>query len=339
MCRAIVDKPILQTFTRYHYRLCEICRSMKLRSMMVASLVVFACVAGQAQAQSGALTMERIAPGNFVHYGVHDARSKDNLGDNANIGFIVGARCVLVFDGGGSLPVGQALFRALREVTDKPVCYVVISHVHPDHIFGVAALLADNPVIIGHENLPRQLAARGKFYLAALQRDLGDLADGSEIVMPTVTIAAGETMTVDLGNRLVDIRAWPPAHTDHDLSAFDRTTSTLWLADLLFVEHTPVLDSNITGFLSVMKTLRTTEVDHYVPGHGRSTAPWPAVMDPQQQYFELILDETRQAIKDNVRLMDAVNLVGVSEATKWVNFDTYHRRNVTTAYTELEWEQ
>jgi quinoprotein relay system zinc metallohydrolase 2 len=302
------------------------------------TVAVEASAAQIGSVETSAVELEIVAPGNYVHYGVHDERSRENLGDQANIGFIVGERCVLVFDGGGSFSVGRALLNAIREVTDKPICYVVISHVHPDHIFGVAALIADDPAIIGHENLPRQLAARGKFYRESLERDLGELAAGSDIVMPTKTVATGETMTVDLGDRKVDIRAWPPAHTDHDVSIFDRSTSTLWLADLLFVEHTPVLDSNITGFLAVMQTLRGAEARHYVPGHGRSNAAWPAVMDAQQRYFEVILKETRRAIRDNVRLMDAVNQVGLSEAEQWINFETYHRRNVTTAYTELEWE-
>ena len=88
-----------------------------------------------------------------------------------------------------------------------------------------------------------------------------------------------------------------------------------------------------------MQRLREIDVEHYVAGHGHSSDAWPAVMDPQQAYFELILTETRKAIRDNVRLMDAVNQVAVSQASNWVNFETYHRRNVTTAYTELEWEQ
>jgi quinoprotein relay system zinc metallohydrolase 2 len=306
----------------------------------IAPLLALAAVCAPAFGGVAGFEIEEIAPGNYVHYGVHDARSRDNLGDNANIGFIVGEQCVLVFDTGGSRPVGEALLGALRKVTDKPVCYVVISHVHPDHIFGAAAFMDDNPVVIGHENLSHQLAARGRFYREALVRDLGDLADGSEIVMPTRTIATGETITVDLGGRKVDIHAWTPAHTDDDVTAFDRRSGTLWLADLLFVKHTPVLDSNITGFLAVMQTLRAnTRVRHYVPGHGRSNAPWPAVLDPQQHYFEVILEETRRAIHDNVPLMDAVNQVGLSEAPNWVNFETYHRRNVTTAYTELEWEE
>ncbi|HUF21753.1 MAG TPA: MBL fold metallo-hydrolase, partial [Burkholderiales bacterium] len=188
------------------------------------------------------------------------------------------------------------------------------------------------------ENLPRQLAARARPYISALQRDLGGLAAGSHIVQPTHTVKAGEVLELDLGGRVVSVRAWRPAHTDNDLTVYDRNTGTLWLGDLLFVEHTPVLDSNITGFLSVMEELRGMQVRRFVPGHGHTDAAWPVALDPQQRYFEVILRETRDAICNRVSLMDAVNQVGHSEQGNWLHFETYHRRNVTTAYTELEWE-
>jgi quinoprotein relay system zinc metallohydrolase 2 len=285
-----------------------------------------------------ALEMLEISPGNYVHYGTHDDRDAANLGDNANIGFIVGEQCVLVVDTGGSRPVGERLRNAIRRVTHRPVCHVVITHVHPDHFFGAAAFLPDQPQFIGHENLPRQLAARARPYISALERDLGDVAAGSEIVQPTRTVKAGEALELDLGGRTVSVRAWRPAHTDNDLTVYDRSTGTLWLGDLLFVDHTPVLDSNITGFLSVMDELRGMSLRHFVPGHGQTDAAWPAALDPQQRYFEVILRETRDAIRNRVSLMDAVNQVGHSEQGKWLHFETYHRRNVTTAYTELEWE-
>ena len=49
--------------------------------------------------------------------------------------------------------------------------------------------------------------------------------------------------------------------------------------------------------------------------------------------------ETRSAIKRKRTLMEAVEEVGWTERGNWVNFESYHRRNVTTAYTELEWEE
>jgi quinoprotein relay system zinc metallohydrolase 2 len=292
-----------------------------------------------AGAGAGTLTpfeITEIAPGVFVHYGTIADRTAENLGDNANIGFIVGDRCVLAVDTGGSLPVGGALREAIRKITPLPVCYVVLTHVHPDHFFGAAAFLDDQPQIIAHENYPAQLAARARSYLNSLQRDLGALAAGSTIVRPTELVR--DSLAVDLGGRTVTIRAWPPAHTDDDLTVFDAKTRTLWLSDLLFVTHTPVVDGTITGFLAVIKDLRTLPADHYVAGHGRSELPWPKALDAQERYLTTILDETRAALRARKTIQQATDEVGLGEADKWQLFDLFHRRNVTSAYTELEWE-
>ena len=277
-----------------------------------------------------------IAPDNHVHFGSFDERSADNLGDNANIGFIVGDRCVLAVDAGGSLPVGRVLRQAIRQVTRLPVCYVVLTHVHPDHFFGAAAFIDDHPQFIAHQNYPAQLAARARSYVNSLQRDLGAAAAGSEIVRPTLLVK--DRLELDLGGRMVVVQAWPAAHTDNDLTVFDTRTRTLWLSDLLFVGHTPVIDGTITGFLAVMKDLRAIAADHYVPGHGRSDLPWPKPLEAQQRYFTVILNETRAAIRNRKTIQQATDEVGLSEAGNWAAFDLFHRRNVTSAYAELEWE-
>jgi quinoprotein relay system zinc metallohydrolase 2 len=316
--------------------------------MLIASrsLAVFAAafLAASAPAPAGAAAtplpanfeVSEIAPGNYVHYGGFDERSPANLGDNANIGFIVGEKCVLAVDTGGSLPVGRALREAIRRVTPLPVCYVVLTHVHPDHFFGAAAFLGDHAQFIAHENYPAQLRARSRSYVNSLQRDLGTAAAGSEIVSPTRLVR--DRLELDLGGRTVAVQAWPPAHTDDDLTVFDSASRTLWLSDLLFVEHTPVIDGTITGFLAVMRDLRRIAADHYVPGHGRSNLPWPQPLDAQQRYLTVILEETRAAIRARKTIQQATDEVGLSEAGKWAAFELFHRRNVTAAYAELEWE-
>lgn len=282
------------------------------------------------------LVVQEIAPGNYVHYGVHEERSPSNLGDQANVGFIVGDKCVAVIDTGGSLPVGKALRAAIRRMTELPVCYVILTHVHPDHLLGAAAFLEDRPQFVGHARLPRALAARGKFYQKTLQRDLGDLAQGSEVVAPTLLVK-GE-LVLDLGNRPLRLRAWPVAHTDNDLTVYDEKTGTLWLSDLLFVDHTPVVDGSILGFLAVLEQLRAMPAMYFVPGHGRTHLPWPAALDPQVRYLEVIVAETRQALNNKETIQEAVDTVGMTQEKNWVNFELFHRRNVTAAYTELEWE-
>jgi quinoprotein relay system zinc metallohydrolase 2 len=305
-------------------------------NIAVATAALGWLCAGTPGLAAGSFAVHEIAPGNYVHYGSHEERSPSNLGDQANIGFIVGERCVAAIDTGGSLPVGTALRAAIRRVTERPVCYVILTHVHPDHVLGAAAFADDRPQFVGHARLPRALAMRGEFYRKALQRDLGDLAQGSELVAPTLLVD-GE-MVLDLGNRPLRLRAWPVGHTDNDLTVYDEKTGTLWLSDLLFIDHTPVVDGSILGFLAALEQLKAMPARDFVAGHGRTDLSWPAALAPQVRYLEEIVTQTRRALKDGKTIEEAVDTVGASQAKNWVNFDLFHGRNVTAAYAELEWE-
>src|SRR5450631_2908422 len=182
--------------------------------------------------------IENPAPGVYVHYGAQAGMSAANAGDVANLGFVVGSACVAVIDTGGTYAVGRALHLAIRRVTAVPVCYVINTHVHPDHLFGNQAFVDDRPEFVGHARLAEAMRRRGPNYLRALLRDLGAAAQGSTLVMPTLSVADVERL--DLGGRGLRLRAWPTAHTDTDLTVFDEASGTLWLGDLLFVGHLPV---------------------------------------------------------------------------------------------------
>lgn len=278
----------------------------------------------------------QVAPGVYVHQAAIAESAGANQGDIANIGFIVGKKCVAVIDSGGSVAVGNKLRAAISRVTPLPVCYVINTHVHPDHIFGNAAFNADKPTFIGHAKLPLAMATRASNYLNAIKRDLGSAAEGSVIVPPTQTL--NDTLELDLGERKLSLRAWRTAHTDNDVTVFDETSSTLWLSDLLFIDHTPVVDGKLVGWLVVMADLRGLKATTVIPGHGAVQKNWPEAAKNQQRYLESLLKETRQMLSARKTIQQAVESVGISERDKWQLFDLFHRRNVTAAFAELEWE-
>jgi quinoprotein relay system zinc metallohydrolase 2 len=282
------------------------------------------------------LAMVEVAPGIYVHAGVPEQASPGNDDAIANIGFIIGDEAVMIIDPGGSRIEGEALHQAVRAATDRPISYVVLTHVHPDHIFGAVAFRADHPQFIGHARLPGALAQRADYYVKTLHRDLGAAASGSEIVVPTHLVAEREA--IDLGNRVVEIQAHGPAHTDNDLTLFDRRTATLWLSDLLFVERIPVIDGSVLGYIKEIEAMKRVAAQRAVPGHGPASVAWPAAADPELRYLNAVLAGTRAAIRADIDIAEAPRHVALDERGKWLLFDDYHARNVTTAYKELEWE-
>jgi quinoprotein relay system zinc metallohydrolase 2 len=288
------------------------------------------------RAQAADLPRE-IADGVHVLEGVHALVGPGNRGHIANLGWIAGEEAVAVVDTGSTLLQGQALRAAIRAVTDLPIRHVIATHGHPDHVFGHAAFLEDAPTFVGHRRLPAALAQRGAFYLDNLMETLGDLAEGTEVVMPDLLVE--DSLDLDLGGRRLTLRAHRTAHTDNDLTVLDRASRVLFAGDLLFVERCPVVDGSLLGWLEVMAELSAAQAKAVVPGHGPAIVPISGAFEPQARYLRTLLDSVRAFIAEGGLLEDAVATLPLdSERSRWALYEETHPRNVTAAYTELEWE-
>ncbi|HEY6633139.1 MAG TPA: quinoprotein relay system zinc metallohydrolase 2 [Rhizobiaceae bacterium] len=296
------------------------------------------CLASRVFAAGNAdFALREIADGVFAFQGVNDLMHPENEGAIANLGVVVGADAAAVIDSGGSIVEAQSFIAAIAKATRKPVRYLINTHVHPDHIFGNAAFRPLGPEIVGHRNLPAALEARGAFYLHNYREQLGDeLMEGIEIVPPTLLV--DDTLQLDLGGRVLELRAWEAAHTDNDLTVLDATSGTLFAGDLVFLGHLPTIDGSLLGWLRQMDALAGIDAARVVPGHGPAPSAWPAALDDERRYFDVLAADLRQAIKQGTPLAQAVKTAGRGEAAKWALFDDYNERNATTAYAELEWE-
>jgi quinoprotein relay system zinc metallohydrolase 2 len=280
--------------------------------------------------------LDEIAPGVFAHPGRTALMDRENEGDIANLGAIVGDDAVAVIDTGGSLIEAKAFIAALQQATSKPIRYVINTHAHPDHIFGNGAFVGPDVVFVGHKNLPRALAARGAFYLESFRAAMGDALDGVAIVGPSVTV--DKTTTLDLGGRKITLQAWNSAHSDCDLTVLDERTGTLFAGDLLFLRHVPIVDGSLLGFLDVAEELAKIPAARVVPGHGPLVAVWPRALDDERAYLTRLTADLRAAIKKGDTVADAASAAAQSEREKWRLFDNYNGRNATAGFAELEWE-
>jgi quinoprotein relay system zinc metallohydrolase 2 len=302
---------------------------------VLALVMSLLCLPALCRAAEG-FKLEEVAPGVLAHAGQIAMMTRDNKGDIANLGAIVGDDAVAVIDAGGSLIEGKAFLAALRERTSKPIRYVIATHAHPDHIFGASAFVAEGAVFVGHKNLPRSLAARGEHYLSSFREAMGDALDGTTLVSPTVTVE--KEMNLELGGRRIALRAWPRSHSDCDLTVLDEKTGTLFAGDLLFMGHVPVVDGSLLGFLAVADELAAIPARRVVPGHGPLVAPWPQALEDERAYLQRLTADLRGAIKKGENVAQTAKQAGESERSKWSLFDDYNGRNATAGFAELEWE-
>ncbi len=305
-------------------------------------LILASCAANQPAAQAAAKTgfaLQDLGNGIYVHQGEHLDIDEGYQGDICNISFVVGEKGVAVIDTGGSLKVGQQLRAEIKKITDKPILYVINTHVHPDHIFGNAAFTEDKAKFIGHDKLEQAMFTRKDGYDKLNKRFLGTEAKGTDIVAPTVTVKSVETL--DLGGRELKVTAHPNAHTNTDITVQDSKTQTLFTGDFVFIERTPVIEGDIKGLIAELETLKTLPFNILVPGHGpvqKNNVDGVRAIDNAQNYFKVLLADIRASIKKGDSMESAMNTAAASEKSKWLLFEIANRRNVNNIFPALEWE-
>ena len=293
--------------------------------------------AAQCQPRGPLLPVEEVANGVFVHEGQIAEPDGQNGGDISNLGFVIGGKSVAVIDAGAARWVSEQLWRAIRARTDLPVSHVILTHMHPDHVLGASAFQHTGAHIVGHANLPRALSDRQANYVESLTRLIGPEQFLGSVAVP-VDITVDDTLQIDLGGRILDLRAWPTAHTGTDVTVLDPATATLFAGDLVFHRHTPALDGQLRGWQKVLAEMETLDIQRVIPGHGGPALDWPAGGADMNRYLSKLAEDTRAAINAGQRLGEAVKIIAKDEAPFWDLFDAYNPRNATVAFTELEWE-
>jgi quinoprotein relay system zinc metallohydrolase 2 len=306
------------------------------RAVACATLFISSAWASGDASETGFGLVE-VAPGVHVHRGGHASVEAPGREDIANLSLIVGAQCAAVVDTGGSLRIGRAFARAVREVTELPVCWVINTHVHFDHLLGNAAFSAAGTEFVGHRALAEAVALNRAFFAENFADELagGGSADDT-VVAPSLLV--DDTLELELGGRKLVLKAHPVAHSGQDLSVFDPQTGTLFLGDLLFVERTPSLDGSLLGWLRVLEELPGSGVERVVPGHGPASVEGGPEIAREVEYLDRLRDDIREAIAEGALPEDVTHRVAAGEESRWLLFEEVHPRNVVRAWQELEWE-
>ncbi len=210
------------------------------------------------------LQPRQIADDVWLLEGSTDNFDKANGGNIVNTGFIVTAAGVVVIDSGPSRRYGEAMRAAIASVTDRPVIKLLLTHHHPDHVLGNQAF-ADVPIaaLAGTTDLLRE---QGNAMAENMYRLVGDWMRGTEVVLPSETLAPG---TLEIGGRSLRLLALR-GHTGADLAILDERSGVLFAGDILFYQRalTTPNSPGLDVWLEDLDTLEALPWKRLVAGHG-----------------------------------------------------------------------
>ena len=78
--------------------------------------------------------------------------------------------------------------KSIRNITNKPICYVINTHVHYDHILGNKAFANENADFVGHENLAEAINQNKDFFLTQFKKNLSEDPNDSDLISPNILI-------------------------------------------------------------------------------------------------------------------------------------------------------
>lgn len=199
-----------------------------------------------------------------------DIPNPENRGWNSNSGFVVTKTGVLVVDTGSSEEIGNALKQTIRQVTDKPVKWIVNSHAHGDHWLGNIAFKDSNPVIYATSTVNDLTKSEGATWVDNFKR----LSEG----------ATGDTPLL-LPNKIIDERAellldetkivlFPSgdSHSPGDLITWLPEQRILISGDVVYSDRMPTTSaSNLSQWISMLDELQQLDPVAVIPGHGDVT--------------------------------------------------------------------
>lgn len=186
-----------------------------------------------------------------------------------NTGVIIGDDGVMIIDTQATPLMAQKVLERIREITDKPVKYILMSHYHAVRVLGAAAYEAEN--IIASQKTFEMVVERGQQDWESELGRFPRLFEGHESIpgLTWPTIVFDGKITVDLGNRKVEI--WSPGrgHTQGDTIAWLPEEKILYAGDLVEYGATPYTgDAHLADWPATLQALRDLKPNKLVPGRG-----------------------------------------------------------------------
>ncbi|MDT7953541.1 MAG: MBL fold metallo-hydrolase [Acetobacteraceae bacterium] len=276
------------------------------------------------------------------HPGVPDTA---NEGNTSNAGFVVTDEGVVVFDTLGTPSLGWALLQKIRAVTDKPIRFVVLSHYHADHIYGLQAFRDHSKAVIVAQAKALDYTAAGNIddeqAIPRLEQRRAALAPWvnatTRIVEPgfVFRIAA----EIRLGGHMLQLTYAGPAHSMSDTMMLVLPDQVLFAGDIVQNGRIPFMASaavNTDNWLRGLQEVAEMKPRFIIPGHGQPSANASEAIAFTRDYILYVRRAMGEAVSNWTSFDDAYAQADWSPYKDLPAFQASNRGNAYRVFLELE---
>ena len=256
----------------------------------------------------------------------------------SNAGFFVTDEGVVVVDALGSPALAQELLREIHRVTPQTLRYVVVTHYHADHIYGLQTLAQAGAKVIGHASAREYLNSdTAQRRLEASRIDLAPWIDANTRLVPADQWLATQETRFRLGSMDFVVDHVGPAHTPEDVVVFVPQLGVLFAGDLFFQGRIPFVgqaDSRL--WIQALNRLMKYQPKIVIPGHGPASTNPMVDMTMTRDYL-LYLRKTMGEAAKNMEPFEEVYA-----KTDWSRFESIplfrvaNRMNAYNTYLLME---
>jgi len=258
-----------------------------------------------------------------------------------NTGIVIGDDAVMVIDTQATPVMAQDVIRRIRDVTDKPIKYVVMSHYHAVRVLGASAYRPEQ--IIASRETHALIVERGeadmKSEISRFPRLFQSVESIPGLTWPTLVFK--EELTLWMGKREVRILHLGRGHTKGDTVVWLPQEKVLFSGDLVEYGATPYTgDAYLREWPRTLERLRALRPERLVPGRGDALVTPEQVeagLKGTQEFITRMFDSVRtgaQAGKPLKAIYHETYAVLKPDYGHWVIFDHCLPFDVSRAYDE-----
>ncbi len=308
------------------------------RALCVVGLVL-SCWGAVAQPSQPVMQAQQVAPGAYMVQGLAELGSSANQNFISNAGFVITSEGVVVVDALGSPELARRLLAQIRQRTSLPVKWVVLTHYHADHIYGLQVFHEAGAKILAHEKAREYLNSdTAALRLKASRQDLWPWVDEK-----TRLVAAdrwmNRTETLRLGGTDFIIEPVGPAHTAEDLVVYVPQKKVLFVGDLVFRNRIPFVgQADSRQWIAGLERLLQFDAQVVIPGHGPPSQDARADIALTRDYLVHLRQVMGQAAADMVPFDEAYAQADWKRFERLPLFKAANRMNAYNTYLLMEHE-